>query len=59
MEVDMNQASTCVNSSALASGSRVKMAGLPERLRVYAIPEIRSINIQQNKNYRLPEEAFL
>lgn len=31
--------STCVNSRALASGSRVKIAGLPERLRVYEIPE--------------------
>lgn len=30
--------STCVNSSAFPSGSRAKIAGLPERLRVYWMP---------------------
>lgn len=33
-----SQSSTWVNSSAFASGSRVKIAGLPDRLRVYGIP---------------------
>jgi len=33
------QPSTWLNSRAFASGSRVNMAGLPDRLSVYGIPE--------------------
>lgn len=32
--LDAYQLSTCVNSRAFASGSRVKIAGLPDRLSV-------------------------
>lgn len=34
LNAKISQASTCVNSNAFASGSRVKIAGLPDRLSV-------------------------
>jgi len=39
VETGICQPSTWLNSRAFASGSRVNMAGLPDRLSVYGIPE--------------------